>query len=80
MREMARKGEDALQDLREKLKALSNRYAVELLEVLNPKAGDIIPDMGWVDIVEGILECRAGLDRTGPTRRREVNTRQNTRS
>ncbi|MHA1246249.1 MAG: DEAD/DEAH box helicase [Candidatus Thorarchaeota archaeon] len=55
---MAKKGEDALQDLREKLKALSNRYAVELLEVLNPEAGNIIPDMGWDDIVEGILEMQ----------------------
>ena len=42
-------------ELRGQLKALSNRYAVEILQVLNPASGDIVPTMGWDDIVAGIL-------------------------
>lgn len=37
------------------MKALSNRYAVEILRALSPRAGDIVPSLGWDDIVDNIL-------------------------
>ncbi|MFX1264836.1 MAG: DEAD/DEAH box helicase [Promethearchaeota archaeon] len=42
--------------LQQQLKALGNRYAVEILQVLSPEIGDIIPSFGWDLIVDGILE------------------------
>ncbi|MFX1416980.1 MAG: hypothetical protein ACFFC0_09205, partial [Promethearchaeota archaeon] len=41
--------------LQQQLKALGNRYAVEILQVLSPEIGDIIPSFGWDRIVDGIL-------------------------
>jgi helicase len=41
--------------LRENLKTLGNRYSLEILEVLCPKTGDVVPALGWDAIVEGIL-------------------------
>ena len=46
-------------DLQDQLKALGNRYAVEILQVLSPKTGDIIPSFGWDGIVDGVLSLRA---------------------
>ncbi len=46
---------DDLKGLRANLRSLGNRYAIEILQVLNPEAGDIIPEMGWEEIVEGLL-------------------------
>ncbi|MHA2424726.1 MAG: DEAD/DEAH box helicase [Candidatus Thorarchaeota archaeon] len=48
--------EKELDNMRTRLRALGNRYAIEILQVLRPEAGDIIPNMGWDEIVEGILE------------------------
>ncbi len=48
--------EKELDEMRTRLRALGNRYAIEILQVLRPEAGDIIPNMGWDEIVEGILE------------------------
>ncbi|MHA1905998.1 MAG: DEAD/DEAH box helicase, partial [Candidatus Thorarchaeota archaeon] len=48
--------EKELDEMRTRLRALGNRYAIEILQVLRPEAGDIIPNMGWDKIVEGILE------------------------
>ncbi len=45
-----------LEETRTRLRALGNRYAIEILQVLRPGAGDIIPNMGWDEIVEGILD------------------------
>ncbi len=42
--------------LQKQLKALGNRYAVEILQVLSPGIGDIIPSLGWDRIVDRILE------------------------
>ncbi|MFW9945091.1 MAG: DEAD/DEAH box helicase, partial [Candidatus Sifarchaeia archaeon] len=42
--------------LQQQLKALGNRYAVEILQVLSPEIGDIIPSFGWDQIVDGILK------------------------
>jgi replicative superfamily II helicase len=50
--------DDHTPDLRVQLKSLSNRYAVELLHVLSPKTGGIVPSMGWDEIVAGILKTR----------------------
>ncbi|UCE09449.1 MAG: DEAD/DEAH box helicase [Candidatus Thorarchaeota archaeon] len=47
--------------LQSKLKALGNRYAAEILQVLNPSEGDIISSFGWDEIVEGILSLRGIL-------------------
>ncbi|TFF95014.1 DEAD/DEAH box helicase [Candidatus Thorarchaeota archaeon] len=44
-----------MSDLKSRLKALGNRYAVQILEVLSPQTGDIIPELGWDDILDGIL-------------------------
>jgi len=44
--------------LQDQLKALGNRYAVEILQVLSPKTGDIIPSLGWEGIVDGVLELK----------------------
>lgn len=44
--------------LQSKLKALGNRYAVEILQVLNPPTGEIISNLGWEQIVESILALR----------------------
>ncbi len=49
-------------DMRNQLKALSNRYAVEILSVLNPSTGEIIPHLGWEDIIEAIVQME-GLGR-----------------
>ncbi|MHA1481516.1 MAG: hypothetical protein ACTSQZ_08850 [Candidatus Thorarchaeota archaeon] len=46
---------DELGALRGQLKALANRYSIEILQVLSPKTGDIIPNLGWEDIVSRIL-------------------------
>jgi len=52
----ARRKEDKdLYDLREQLKALSNRHAIEILQVLSPMTGEIVPTLGWDNIVDGIL-------------------------
>ncbi len=48
--------DEEFEDLRKNLRSLGNRYAIEILQVLSPAAGDIIPEMGWDEIVEGILE------------------------
>ncbi|MFW9789067.1 MAG: DEAD/DEAH box helicase, partial [Candidatus Thorarchaeota archaeon] len=50
-----RKEEEDLSDLRNQLKALSNRHALEILQVLSPKTGEIVPTLGWDSIVEGML-------------------------
>ena len=47
--------EDNLSRLRDQLKALSNRHAIEILQVLNPQTGEIIPTFGWDSIAEGLL-------------------------
>ncbi|TFH06347.1 MAG: hypothetical protein E4H14_10995, partial [Candidatus Thorarchaeota archaeon] len=49
------KEEDAQSRLRDQLKALSNRHAIEILQVLNPKTGEMVPTVGWDSIVEGLL-------------------------
>lgn len=60
MRKMSkpREVEDILSHLREQLKALSNRHAIEILQVLNPQTGEIVPTLGWDSIVDGLV----GLD------------------
>lgn len=50
-----RADEKELDDLRAKLRFLGNRYAIEILQVLSPEKGDIIQNMGWEEIVEGIM-------------------------
>ncbi|MFX1369197.1 MAG: DEAD/DEAH box helicase [Promethearchaeota archaeon] len=53
----ARVAEDeSIAELQEQLKALGNRYAVEILQVLSPRMGDIIPNLGWDGIVDGVLQ------------------------
>lgn len=52
--------------LQDQLKALGNRYAVEILQVLSPKTGDIIPSFGWDGIVDGVLSLR-GIERPAPS-------------
>ncbi|MHA2187644.1 MAG: DEAD/DEAH box helicase [Candidatus Thorarchaeota archaeon] len=47
---------DKLKELRGQLKALANRYSVEILQVLNPETGDMIPSLGWDSIVDGVLD------------------------
>jgi replicative superfamily II helicase len=47
--------DDVLSRLRGQLKALSNRHAIEILQVLNPQTGEIVPTLGWDSIVEGLL-------------------------
>lgn len=49
------KEEDPQSRLRDQLKALSNRHAIEILQVLNPQTGEIVPTLGWDSIVEGLL-------------------------
>ncbi|MHA2211967.1 MAG: DEAD/DEAH box helicase [Candidatus Thorarchaeota archaeon] len=44
--------------LQSKLKALGNRYAAEILLVLNPSEGDIVSPFGWDEIIEGILNLK----------------------
>lgn len=51
-----RKEDEDLSDMRNQLKALSNRYAMEILQVLSPQTGEIVPTHGWDSIVEGMLE------------------------
>jgi hypothetical protein len=46
---------DAQSRLRNQLKALSNRHAIEILQVLNPQTGEMVPTLGWDSIVEGLL-------------------------
>ncbi|NWF94930.1 MAG: DEAD/DEAH box helicase [Candidatus Thorarchaeota archaeon] len=41
--------------LRENIKALANRYAVEILRTLSPSPGGIIPELSWEDVVIGVL-------------------------
>ncbi|MHA2118392.1 MAG: hypothetical protein ACW98J_05700 [Candidatus Thorarchaeota archaeon] len=52
--------------LQNQLKALGNRYAVEILQVLSPKTGDIIPSLGWDGIVDGVLELK-GFQKPEPS-------------
>ncbi len=49
------KEEEAQSRLRNQLKALSNRHAIEILQVLNPQSGEMVPTLGWDSIVEGLL-------------------------
>ncbi|MHA1637258.1 MAG: DEAD/DEAH box helicase [Candidatus Thorarchaeota archaeon] len=46
---------EELGELRSQLKALANRYSIEILQVLSPKTGEIIPNLGWDNIVVNIL-------------------------
>ena len=57
-----RKEDDDFSDLRDQLKALSNRHAIEILQVLSPQTGEIVPTHGWDSIVEGMLELE-GIER-----------------
>jgi len=50
-----RKEDEDLSKLRAQLKALSNRHATEILQVLSPQTGEIVPTLGWDGIVEGLL-------------------------
>lgn len=50
-----RKEDEDLSKLREQLKALSNRHAMEILQVLSPQTGEIVPTLGWDGIVEGMI-------------------------
>lgn len=59
-----------MSDLKSRLKALGNRYALQSLEVLSPKTGEIIPELGWDEIVEGILALE-GYDKPERQERRE---------
>ncbi len=47
--------ENNMEKLRGNLRSLGNRYAIEILQALSPETGDIIPEMKWDEIVEGIL-------------------------
>ncbi len=47
---------EEIQRLRTQLKALSNRYAIEILDVLNPELGDIAPRLRWHEIVAGVMQ------------------------
>ncbi|MHA1924453.1 MAG: DEAD/DEAH box helicase, partial [Candidatus Thorarchaeota archaeon] len=53
-----RSSEERVANLQDQLKALGNRYAVEILQVLSPKTGDIIPSLGWDEIVDGVLRLK----------------------
>ncbi|MFQ5833050.1 MAG: DEAD/DEAH box helicase [Candidatus Thorarchaeota archaeon] len=50
--------DESLSELQQQLKALGNRYAVEILQVLSPKTGEIITSVGWDGIVDGVLELQ----------------------
>jgi replicative superfamily II helicase len=52
--------------LRNQLKALSNRHAIEILQVLNPQTGEMVPTLGWDSIVEGLLALE-GIKRPKPS-------------
>ncbi|MFX0106996.1 MAG: DEAD/DEAH box helicase, partial [Candidatus Hodarchaeota archaeon] len=62
--------------LQDQLKALGNRYAVEILQVLSPQTGDIIPSKGWDSLVDGVLELqrvvRPKPSKTGEKTQREA--------
>jgi helicase len=53
-----RKEDEDLSKLRDQLKALSNRHAIEILQVLSPQTGEIVPTLRWDGIVEGMLALR----------------------
>ncbi|MGY5853862.1 MAG: DEAD/DEAH box helicase [Candidatus Thorarchaeota archaeon] len=48
--------EEGLVELRTQLKALSNRYAIDILRVLNPETGEMIHTLGWDEVFDGILK------------------------
>ncbi|MHA2147720.1 MAG: DEAD/DEAH box helicase [Candidatus Thorarchaeota archaeon] len=50
-----RKEDEDLSRMRDQLKSLSNRHAMEILQVLSPQTGEIVPTLGWDRIVEGML-------------------------
>jgi len=54
-------------DLRGHLKVLGNRYSIEILEVLSPTEGAMVPEVGWDEIVEGILELM-GYPKPSPSK------------
>jgi helicase len=56
--------------LRSQLKALSNRHAIEILQVLNPQTGEMVPTLGWDSIVEGLLALE-GIRKPKPSPRGE---------
>ena len=56
-----RKEDEDLSKLRDQLKALSNRHAIEILQVLSPKTGEMVPTLGWDGIVEGMLALEGVL-------------------
>lgn len=63
-----------MRELQNQLKALGNRYAVEMLEILNPHMGEIIPSLGWDGIIDGILQLQGiekPADRNGERRTQE---------
>ena len=62
--------DDALSRLRGQLKALSNRHAIEILQVLNPQTGEIVPTLGWDSIVEGLLNLE-GITKPRPSQKGE---------
>ncbi len=62
--------DDALSRLRGQLKALSNRHAIEILQVLNPQTGEIVPTLGWDFIVEGLLNLE-GIRKPRPSQKGE---------
>ncbi len=64
------KEDDEASNVREQLKSLSNRYAMEILQVLSPKTGEIVPTLGWDNIVDGMLTLD-GIDKPSAKSRGE---------
>ncbi|MGY5862375.1 MAG: DEAD/DEAH box helicase [Candidatus Thorarchaeota archaeon] len=64
-----------LVSLQRQLKALGNRYAMEILAALSPQTGKIVPTLGWEEIVEGIL-LQGGLTRPALQARGEKTQQQ----
>ncbi|MFO7835064.1 MAG: DEAD/DEAH box helicase [Candidatus Thorarchaeota archaeon] len=47
-----------IETLQEKLKVLSNRYAIRILQVLSPREGGVVRSWGWDDLANGILQLQ----------------------
>ena len=71
------KEDKASMELRDQLKALSNRHAIGILQVLSPETGEMVPSKGWDLIVEGLLALD-GVKKPGETKSGEKTAKQAT--
>ncbi len=57
----AMRDDDTSTLLKRRLRILTNRYAIEILQALSSDVGEIVPEIGWEEVVERVLKLMDNL-------------------